>query len=223
VYQCLTDYDIPLLLSRTVTNIHGNDRLEGVKVSCLDEKGKPILGSEYEIPCDTLVLSVGLIPENEAAGAAGVALALETNGIRVDSHLETSIPGMFACGNALHVNDLVDNVSEEGELAGTWAARYALGAGPGGARSAAADGPAKIPVRAGAGIRYVTPQSVYPGETAAISLRVDVPGKDATLRLSSGDTVLTEKYFEYTNPAEMIVINTPVPEKVFPELEINVR
>jgi NADPH-dependent 2,4-dienoyl-CoA reductase/sulfur reductase-like enzyme len=214
VYQCLDDYGIPLFLSRTVTSIRGSHRLESVEVTCLDEKGNSAPGSEYEIPCDTLVLSVGLIPENEVAATAGIALLGETNGIRVDSHLETSIPGIFACGNTLHVNDLVDNVSDEGELAGKWAARYALDTVTGGA--------VKIPVKAGSGVRYVTPQSAYSGEKAAVSLRVNAPGRDNTLRVSCANTVLVEKSFEYTNPAEMILMNLPVPEAVSGELEISV-
>jgi NADPH-dependent 2,4-dienoyl-CoA reductase/sulfur reductase-like enzyme len=125
VYQCLEDYDIPLFLSRTVTEIRGDTRLKSVIVSCLDETGSLIPDSEYEIFCDTLILSVGLIPENEIAGKLGVSLLTETNGIQVDSHLETSVSGVFSCGNALHVNDLVDNVSDEGDQAGKWAALYA--------------------------------------------------------------------------------------------------
>jgi NADPH-dependent 2,4-dienoyl-CoA reductase/sulfur reductase-like enzyme len=125
VYQCVEDYGIPLYMSRTVTEIRGRKRLESVVAADVDDKGAPVSGSEREIACDTLILSVGLIPENELAGKAGVELAPETNGMKAGDHLETSVPGMFGCGNALHVNDLVDNVSGEGELAGKWAAAYA--------------------------------------------------------------------------------------------------
>jgi len=125
-YQCLEDYDIPLYLNRTVTKIHGNKRLEGLTVSSVDENGIQIPGTEYEIACDTLVLSVGLIPENEVIRQLNVAIKPETNVIIVNHHLETSQLGVYLCGNSLHVNDLVDNVSAEGEIAGKWAAAHAL-------------------------------------------------------------------------------------------------
>ena len=126
-YQCLEDYDIPLYLNRTVTGIHGGKRLEGVTVSTVDENGKPVPGTEYKIACDTLVLSVGLIPENEVIRQLDVAMRPETKTITVSRCLETSASGVFLCGNSLHVNDLVDNVSDEGETAGKWAAAHALG------------------------------------------------------------------------------------------------
>jgi NADPH-dependent 2,4-dienoyl-CoA reductase/sulfur reductase-like enzyme len=129
VYQCVEDYGIPLYMSRTVTEIRGRKRLESVVAADVDDKGAPMPGSEREIACDTLILSVGLIPENELAGKAGVELAPETNGMKANGRLETSVPGMFGCGNALHVNDLVDNVSGEGELAGKWAAAHAAHSG----------------------------------------------------------------------------------------------
>jgi NADPH-dependent 2,4-dienoyl-CoA reductase/sulfur reductase-like enzyme len=124
IKHCLDDFNIPLHLSTTVTNIIGKDRLEGVVVSKVDERGKPIKGTEEEIKCDTLLLSVGLIPENELSLQAGVKLNNITNGPIVDSDLETSISGIFACGNVLHVHDLVDNVTREAEYAGTKAAEY---------------------------------------------------------------------------------------------------
>lgn len=125
-YQCLEDYNIPLYLSRTVTGIFGKKRLEGITVSSVDENGIPISGTEYKIACDTLVLSVGLIPENEVIRQLNVATQAETNIIMVNHHLETSVSGIFLCGNSLHVNDLVDNVSNEGETAGKWAAVHTL-------------------------------------------------------------------------------------------------
>jgi NADPH-dependent 2,4-dienoyl-CoA reductase/sulfur reductase-like enzyme/CxxC motif-containing protein len=155
VYQCLEDYGIPLRLSRTVTEVRGGKRLEGVVASSVDSQGIPIPGSEYEIPCDTLILSVGLIPENEIAFQMGVTLLPDTNGVVVDNRMETSIPGVFACGNAVYVNDLVDNVSDEGERAGKWAAARALGRIPA--------EPVRVQVQNGAGVRSVTPQSACPG------------------------------------------------------------
>jgi NADPH-dependent 2,4-dienoyl-CoA reductase/sulfur reductase-like enzyme len=211
-YQCLEDFDIPLHLNRTVTGIHGAKRLEGVTVSGLDENGNPVSGSEYPVPCDTLILSVGLIPENEIALQLGIELLPVTKGIRVDSHLESSIPGVFSCGNSLHVNDLADNVSEEGELAGMWAARHALGKVTG--------KPEQLPVRHGAGIRYTSPQAVYAGEPAIMNLRVNTPGIDKTLRFSSGNRVLAERIFKHTSPAEMVSLKVPVPDTVSGTLEV---
>jgi sarcosine oxidase subunit alpha len=125
VVQCLDDYDIPLLLSHTVTEIHGRERVEGVTVAQVDERRKPVPGTERRFDCDTLLLSVGLIPENELSKAAGVELSAATSGPVVDEALQTSVPGLFACGNVLHVHDLVDHVSQEAELAGQQAAAYA--------------------------------------------------------------------------------------------------
>ena len=126
VVQCLEDFDIPLHLESTVTEIHGDDRLEAVTIAKVDENWRPIPGTEQKIECDTLLLSVGLIPENELSSGAGVELDPVTNGPKVDDTLMTSIPGVFACGNVLHVHDLVDNVSKEAERAGAFAAQYAL-------------------------------------------------------------------------------------------------
>jgi NADPH-dependent 2,4-dienoyl-CoA reductase/sulfur reductase-like enzyme len=214
VYQCLEDYGIPLYLGRTVTEIRGNKRLESVVVSGLDTQSIPIPGSEYEISCDTLILSVGLIPENEIVGQRGVALLPDTNGVLVDSRMETSIPGVFACGNAVYVNDLADSVSEEGERAGKWAASRALG------RILAE--PVRVPVRNGAGVRSVTPQSVCAGEGAVIGLRVTEPGEDRKLRVFSGDTITVEKTLDHTSPAEMLRIELPAPETGCREIRVEV-
>ncbi|MDR0451101.1 MAG: NAD(P)/FAD-dependent oxidoreductase [Treponema sp.] len=211
-YQCLDDFDIPLHLNKTVTGIHGTKRLESVTVSSLDEYGNPVPKSEYRISCDTLILSVGLIPENEIALRLGAALLPATKGIRADSHLESSVPGVFSCGNSLHVNDLADNVTEEGGLAGRWAARHALGKITGGAK--------KVPVRHGAGIRYTSPQTVYAGESAVINLRVNAPGIGKTLRFLSGNRALAEKVFKHTSPAEMISLKVPVPDTVSGAVEV---
>jgi NADPH-dependent 2,4-dienoyl-CoA reductase/sulfur reductase-like enzyme len=125
IVQCLEDYNIPLLLSHTVTNIKGKERLEGVTVAKVDENRNPIPGTEIHYDCDTLLLSVGLIPENDLSRQIGVELDRRTNGPLVSESMETNIPGIFACGNVVHVHDLVDFVSEEGERAGKYAAQYA--------------------------------------------------------------------------------------------------
>ena len=126
IVQCLNDYDIPLKLSHTVVDIHGKERVTGITLAKVDEKGKPIPGTEEEYTCDTLLLSCGLIPENELSRELGVKLNPVTSGPVVDESLETNVPGVFACGNVLHVHDLVDFVSEEADRAGTCAARYIL-------------------------------------------------------------------------------------------------
>ena len=124
IVQCLEDFDIPLKLRHTVTEIHGKERLTGVTLAQVDEKGTPIEGTEEEISCDTLLLAVGLIPENELSREAGIQIDPKTKGPVVNEMLETSLEGVFACGNVLHVHDLVDHVSEEAALAGTYAAEY---------------------------------------------------------------------------------------------------
>ena len=126
IVQCLNDYDIPLKLSHTVVDIHGKERVTGITLAKVDEKGKPIPGTEEEYTCDTLLLSCGLIPENELSRELGVELNPVTSGPVIDESLETNVPGVFACGNVLHVHDLVDFVSEEADRAGTCAARYIL-------------------------------------------------------------------------------------------------
>lgn len=129
VKNCLDDFGIPLHLSTTVTRVIGHDRVEAVEVSQVDERLAPIPGTERVVPCDTLLLSVGLIPENELSVAAGVELDPRTRGAVVDQSLQTGVPGIFACGNVLHVHDLADNVTTESERAGAAAAAYALGTG----------------------------------------------------------------------------------------------
>ena len=131
VKNCLEDFGIPLHLSTTVTRVIGHDRVEAVEVSQVDERLAPIPGTERVVPCDTLLLSVGLIPENELSVAAGVELDPRTRGAVVDQSLQTGVPGIFACGNVLHVHDLADNVTTESERAGAAAAAYALGSGAG--------------------------------------------------------------------------------------------
>ena len=131
IKNCLDDFGIPLHLSTTVTRVIGHDRVEAVEVSQVDERLAPIPGTERVVPCDTLLLSVGLIPENELSVAAGVELDPRTRGAVVDQSLQTGVPGIFACGNVLHVHDLADNVTTESERAGAAAAAYALGTGAG--------------------------------------------------------------------------------------------
>ncbi len=156
IVQCLDDFDIPLLLSHTVIDIKGKERVTSVVIAEVDERAKPIPGTEQEISCDTLLLSCGLIPENELSREADVEINPATNGPVVNESFETSIPGVFACGNVLHVHDLVDYVSEESGRAGRSAARYVK-------NGKASEGPV-ILVKNGAGVRYTVPSSVRTSE-----------------------------------------------------------
>ena len=161
IVQCLDDFGIPLHLSRTVVRLEGETRLNAVVVADVDPSTRrPIEGTEERIPCDTLVLSCGLIPENEVAKTAGVALSPITGGAVVDERLATSVPGVFACGNALHVHDLADFASEEGERAGASAAAFARGDAEGTTHAAGVPGESSIEVVAGEGVRYVVPQVI---------------------------------------------------------------
>ncbi len=173
VVQCLEDFDIPLYLQSTVVEIHGKKRLEAVTIAQVDEKWNPIPGTERTIECDTLLLSVGLVPENELSSQAGVAIDTITNGPIVDSTMMTNIPGIFACGNVLHVHDLVDNVSKESERAGMYAGRFAMGSSRPEER--------KIKVLAGDNIRYVVPHEVSTTEPVEFFMRVQRPEDDVAL------------------------------------------
>ena len=168
IVQCLDDFGIPLLLSHTVVRIEGKKRVEAVIIAEVDGRGKPIPGSETVYPCDTLLLSVGLIPENELSLAAGIGLSPVTRGPAVNEVLETSVEGIFAAGNVLHVHDLVDYVSQEAAVAGRNAAAYARGALAGSAKA--------VPLIAEDGIRYTVPQSIDPArmpEELIVRFRVD--------------------------------------------------
>jgi NADPH-dependent 2,4-dienoyl-CoA reductase/sulfur reductase-like enzyme len=173
VVQCLEDYDIPLYLQSTVIEIHGTKRIEAVTIAQVDANWNPIPGTERKIECDTLLLSVGLVPENELSSQAGVSIDPVTNGPIVDDSMMTSIPGIFACGNVLHVHDLVDNVSKESERAGRYAGRYALGT--------STPAPRKIKVQAGANIRYVVPHEVSSTEPVEFFMRVQKPEDNVVL------------------------------------------
>ncbi|WP_322174103.1 NAD(P)/FAD-dependent oxidoreductase [Acutalibacter caecimuris] len=154
IVQCLQDYGIPLKLSHTVVDIRGRQRLEGVTIAQVDGNRQPIPGTEEDLACDTLLLSVGLLPENELSKGLGVALSPVTGGPTVNSRLETNISGVFACGNVLHVHDLVDYVSEEAAQAGRSAAAYVLGGTPAPGR--------EIPLIPGGAVRYTVPATLSP-------------------------------------------------------------
>lgn len=209
--QCLEDYHIPLHLKQTVKEIRGSQRIEQIIVASVDDGGSFLPGTEYTIDCDTLILSVGLIPENELAKDCGAVLEPETSGCRVNSRLETSIPGIFECGNSLHVHDLVDFVSEEGTMAGERAAAFA-NENPIPART--------VCIHAGSGVRGMTPQSAVVGEKVVLSLRPRMPGNNQLLQIRCGDTIFTKKYFSHVNPAEMIRVTTETVPAETTEIEV---
>ena len=165
IEQCLNDFHIPLKLSHTVTQIHGKERLEGVTISQVDEKRRPIPGTEEYIPCDTLLLSVGLIPENELSKSAGVQMDRITGGAVVDQNRQTSVDGIFACGNVLHVHDLVDYVSEEAEIAGKSAAEYIF-------KKNTEKEAVRIPITTDGKIRYTVPEVITEKKDISVFFRV---------------------------------------------------
>ena len=189
VKNCLDDFGIPLHLSTTVTRVIGHDRVEAVEVSRVDERLAPIPGTERIVPCDTLLLSVGLIPENELSVAAGVVLDPRTRGAVVDQNLQTGVPGIFACGNVLHVHDLADNVTTESERAGAAAAAYALGRGAG--VDAVAAGPGCQLTVSPAGIAgYALPGRITAVAHTKLNFRVRRPVDAARVRILAGDEEL---------------------------------
>ncbi len=182
IVQCLDDFEIPLLLNHTVTRIYGGKRIEGVEASLVDENRAPIREKAFKIDCDTLVLSVGLIPENELSAMAGVKLHQTTGGPETDSLCRTSVPGIFACGNVLHVHDLVDDVSNEAKNAGKAAAEYAGGKN---------QSPPTCRIILGRNIKSVTPQLICPDTETTLYIRVVSPQRE--VRLKVGGQMIKEK------------------------------
>lgn len=198
IVQCLDDYGIPLKLSHTVTEISGKERVEGVTISKVDENLKPIPGTEIDYECDTLLLSVGLIPENELSSALGVKMSTVTSGPLVNESLETSSEGVFACGNVLHVHDLVDYVSEEAAQAGRSAAKFV-------AEGSNSTGKA-IPVMAKGGVRYTVPSQINPqnaGDTITVRFRVGGVYKNKYVSLYFGNDRVQHRKKQVLAPGEM--------------------
>ena len=200
IEQCLNDFNIPLKLSHTVIEIHGKKRVEGVTIAKVDENRKPICGTEEYIPCDTLLLSVGLIPENELTQKAGICLDRITGGAVVDQDRQTECEGVFACGNVLHVHDLVDFVSEEAEIAGCAAAEYIQGkVQDKTAISLATDGK----------IRYTVPEKITCRKDARIYFRVSDVYRNVRICVYSGGTLILSKQKKKVAPGEMENILIP--------------
>lgn len=196
IAQCLNDFDIPLYLSHTITKIEGNERVTGVTVCKVDDNKQPIAGTQKHFDCDTVLFSVGLIPENELTKGAGISLSPKTKGAEVSQTRETSASGIFACGNVLQVHDLVDFVSEESEIAGRYAAKYVL------------KGKTKgeiINVNNGKNVSYVCPQTIDKNVKGNVKLFFRVTGtfKNCTITAKNGNTVITKKKKRIAVPGEM--------------------
>lgn len=201
IEQCLNDFDIPLKLSHTVVEIHGKERLEGVTIAKVDENRKPINETREYIPCDTLLLSVGLIPENELTQKAKVDMDRVTNGAVVDQKRETSVEGIFACGNVLHVHDLVDYVSQEAEIAGTSAANYIKNG-----RTKSVD----IAVKCDGRVRYTVPQRITNLEDVTVYFRVADVYRNIRINVYADDKLVKSVNKIKVAPGEMETVKLPV-------------
>ena len=203
--QCLRDFNIPLQLSHTVRDIQGDRRVEAVVTTEVGPHGRSIAGTEESIPCDTLLLSVGLIPENEISRQAGVELDGATGGPHVDERYETNVPGVFAAGNVVHVCDLVDDVSRAGEVAGAAAAEFAMGR---------REEPVRTKVLAGRNVRYVVPQSLDPEilrrGPRELQMRVRHPIEAPIwLQMESRGQLVARRRLRYARPGEMVSLQLP--------------
>ena len=199
IVQCLDDYGIPLKLSHTVVNIKGQERVEGVTIAQVDENMKPVPGTEEEYSCDTLLLSVGLIPENELSSKMDVSLDRKTNGPIVGESFETNVEGVFACGNVLHVHDLVDYVSEEAAYAGKCAAEYVM------KRQKVEPGPV-IELVTGEGVSYTVPKTIdlnRMGETLKVRFRVSGVYENSTISVYFDDKRVKHRKKRIVTPGEM--------------------
>lgn len=210
VKNCLNDFGIPLHLSTTVTRVIGHDRVEAVEVSQVDERLAPIPGTERIVPCDTLLLSVGLIPENELSVGAGVELDPRTRGAVVDQSLQTGVPGIFACGNVLHAHDLADNVTTESERAGAAAAAYALGGGA--ETDAVADTGCELTVSPAAIAGYALPGRITAVALTKLNFRVRRPVDAARVRILAGGEELFAGKVRAFKPS--VMESFPLPAKV---------
>lgn len=212
VKNCLDDFGIPLHLSTTVTRVIGHDRVEAVEVSQVDEHLAPIPGTEHIVPCDTLLLSVGLIPENELSVAAGVELDPRTRGAVVDQSLQTGVPGIFACGNVLHVHDLADNVTTESERAGEAAAAWALGAGTGEGTDAEGSAGCELTVSPAGIAGYALPGRITAVALTKLNFRVRRPVNAARVRILAGDEELFAGKVRAFKPS--VMESFPLPAKI---------
>ena len=199
IEQCLNDFGIPLMLSHTVVEIHGIDRLTGVTIAEVDENRRPKLETKQYIPCDTLLLSCGLIPENELTKSCGIELDRVTGGAVVDGDRQTEIPGVFACGNVLHVHDLVDYVSEEAVIAGKAAVKYI--------REGGAGAEVSVKLSTDGKVRYTVPQIIKRAQSTTVYFRVSDVFRDKKITVRDGDKVVLEKKKQKLAPGEMETVS----------------
>lgn len=221
IVQCLNDYDIPLLLSHTITDIQGRQRVERAIVSKVDENRRPIPGTEQVFECDTILLSVGLIPENELTKAAHAVLDSRTSGAVVFENMETSVDGIFACGNVLHVHDLVDFVTAESSRAGLAAANYISGKNNNSGRA--------VDLHNGSGVTYTVPQKLRienMNKTVEVFFRVSAVYRNAKILVKSGEKLISSFKREYLAPGEMekiVIAKVQLNSEVITELTISVE
>ena len=213
--QCLYDYDIPLYLSTTITRINGNDRVQSIELSRVDENLKPISGTEFNIEVDTVLLSVGLIPDNIITENAGIEMDPRTKGPKINQYYETSIPGIFACGNGLHIHDVVDFVSEEGDMVAKSVERYLNQLGK---------SDLSIPVNSDSNFIYVLPQTIDKSQAVKLKFRVKRPLKNVKLVIRTKDEIIMTLPKTQLLPAELEMITLPLPliDKIQDEVRLEI-
>lgn len=199
--QCLYDYDIPLYLSTTITRIIGNGRVESIELSRVDDNLNPIVGTEFKVDVDTVLLSVGLIPDNIITENAGIEMDLRTKGPKINQYYETSIPGIFACGNGLHIHDVVDFVSEEGDTVAKSVEKYL---------TENMRNVSSIPVKSDSNFIYVLPQTIDKNQSVKLKFRVRKPLKNIKVVIKSNDEILMTLPKTQILPAEMEMITIPL-------------
>jgi len=213
--QCLYDYDIPLYLSTTITRINGNGRVQSIELSRVDENLKPLSGTEFNIEVDTVLLSVGLIPDNIITENAGIEMDPRTKGPKINQYYETSIPGIFACGNGLHIHDVVDFVSEEGDMVAKSVERYLNQLGK---------SDLSIPVNSDSNFIYVLPQTIDKSQAVKLKFRVKRPLKNVKLVIRTKDEIIMTLPKTQLLPAELEMITLPLPliDKIQDEVRLEI-
>lgn len=213
--QCLYDYDISLYLSTTITRINGNGRVQSIELSRVDENLKPISGTEFNIEVDTVLLSVGLIPDNIITENAGIEMDPRTKGPKINQYYETSIPGIFACGNGLHIHDVVDFVSEEGDMVAKSVERYLNQLGK---------SDLSIPVNSDSNFIYVLPQTIDKSQAVKLKFRVKRPLKNVKLVIRTKDEIIMTLPKTQLLPAELEMITLPLPliDKIQDEVRLEI-
>ena len=213
--QCLYDYDIPLYLSTTITRINGNGRVQSIELSRVDENLKPISGTEFNIEVDTVLLSVGLIPDNIITENAGIEMDPRTKGPKINQYYETSIPGIFACGNGLHIHDVVDFVSEEGDMVAKSVERYLNQLGK---------SDLSIPVNSDSNFIYVLPQTIDKSQAVKLKFRVKRPLKNVKIVIRTKDEIIMTLPKTQLLPAELEMITLPLPliDKIQDEVRLEI-